>query len=435
MRKLETFDRSRGASAAVVGGVFALMLVLNLLTPYICDDYTYRVNFGTGEILTSVFEIPGSMYHHSFSMNGRLISHGLAQVFMLTPMVVFDIVNAAVFVMTLWAVCRLCRKERSAMLFGAVFCLIWLFTPAFGQVALWQVGAVNYFWALTACVGFFAPELLRFREGRELLTKKWQWAAFCVYGFFFGWYNEIASFVGLCMVVCLIVLDVWMNREKLRLWRFLPVVCAAAGYLVMLSAPAQSANKQGAGLTLQSLIFKTAQCGWMLVKYCWPLLLLFAALFVIGLRKRIDGKALVLAGLFALAGVCANFMPIAASYYPERCMCTTALMLVMGCAFLASELEVRAVCVGCALIALLTLPAGLTGCRDIVSCYRQFQQREAVIAGAVENGEGDVVANVVLPQTQWSGFWGLRDLSTEDPTTWPNYGMARYYGVDSIIGE
>lgn len=435
MRKLETFDRSKWACAVAVGGVFALMLVLNMLTPYICDDFTYRLNFATKEPLGSVFEIPASMYAHSFSMNGRLVSHGLAQVFMLTPMIVFDIVNAAVFVLTLWAVCRLCSKERSAMLFGAVFCLMWLFTPAFGQVALWQVGAINYFWSLTACVGFFGPELVRFREGRVVLRKKWQFALFCVYAFFFGWYNEIASFVGLCMVVCLIVLDVWMNREKLRLWRFLPVVCAAAGYLVMFSAPAQSANKQGAGLTLQRLLFKTAQCGWMLVKYCWPLLLLFAALFVIGLRRRIDGKTMVLAGLFALAGVCANFMPIAASYYPERCMCTTTLMIVMACAFIASQLELRAVCVGCALIALLTLPKGLTGCRDIVSCYRQFGLREAVIAEAIESGETNVVANVVVPETPWSGFWGLRDLSTEDPETWPNHSMALYYGIDSIIGE
>jgi len=120
-------------------------------------------------------------------------------------------------------------------------------------------------------------------------------------------------------------------------------------------------------------------------------------------------------------------------------MCTTVLMLVMACAFLAGELGrgkgLKLLCIGCAAVMVLTLPSGLRGCRDIVSCHLQFERREAIIEEAIASGEGDVVANVVIPSTQWSGFWGIRDLSTEDPTTWPNLGMARYYGIDSIIGE
>lgn len=439
MSKLMKLDRSRGASIAVAGGVFALMLVLNVLTPYICDDFTYRLNFLTKEALGSIWEIPESMYAHSYKMNGRLVSHGLAQVFMLMPTLVFDIVNAAVFTLTLYAVVRLCSKERSAVLFGAVFCLVWLFTPSFGQVALWQVGAINYFWSLTGCVAFFAPALVKLREGRDVLTKKWQWAAFCSYSFFFGWYNEIASFVGICMVICLVVLDVWMNREKLKLYRFLPVVFAGLGYLTMLSMPAQSANKQGAGLTIDVLLLKMENCTDMLLRFCGPLLGLFCGLFLLAVVCRVDGKTLVVGGLFALAGVCANYMPIAASYYPERCMCTTVLMLVMGCAFLATALNrgkgFPVLCAGCAVLLLLTVPSGLRGCRDIVSCYLQHERREAIIAEAIENGERDVVANVVIPSTPYSGFYGLADLNTVDPTTWPNHSMALYYGIDSILGE
>ena len=65
----------------------------------------------------------------------------------------------------------------------------------------------------------------------------------------------------------------------------------------------------------------------------------------------------------------------------------------------------------------------------------QNRQREEIISAAIESGETDVTANVVIPQTRWSGYWDLRDLSTEDPETWPNHSMAVYYGIDSIIGE
>ena len=108
MKRLSEWNRSRGASVLTCGGIFCLMLVLNVLTPYICDDFTYRINFLTKEPLGSLWEIFPSMYAHSYKMNGRLISHGLAQVFMLLPPIVFDAVNAAVFAGTLMLMLRLC---------------------------------------------------------------------------------------------------------------------------------------------------------------------------------------------------------------------------------------------------------------------------------------------------------------------------------------
>ena len=438
MRRLERLSRSNGACLGVTGGIFALMFLLNLLTPYICDDYTYHLNFLTREPLGSFREIIPSMYAHSYKMNGRLISHGLAQVFMLLPPVVFDLCNAAVFAGTLYLVQRLCFRERNGLLLAAAFCLLWLFTPSFGQVALWQVGAINYFWSLAAFALFIVPALLRFRDGQELLKTKWQWAAFCVYGFFFGWYNEIASFVGICMVPCLVVLDVWMNRQKFAFFRLLPVLTAALGYLTMFAMPAQSVNKQGAALTLEVLLEKAENCARMLWTHCAPLLLLLTALFLLGLLRGLSGKTLVQAGLFALAGICANFMPIAASYYPERCMCTTVLLLVMACLTLSAPLGsgkgFPILAAGCALLLALTLPSGLSGCRDIMSCHRQNKQREETIAAALVEGNRDVIANAVIPSTPYSGFYGLRDL-TNDPDTWPNHSMAVYYGLDSLITE
>ena len=162
MRKLQKIDRSAPLRAVAAAGIFLLMLALNRLTPYICDDFTYRLNFLTREPLGSFWEIFPSMYAHSYKMNGRLISHGLAQVFMLLPPLVFDIFNAAVFAGTLLLAVRLGTGERNGLFLLLSLCLFWNFLPVFGQVALWQVGALNYFWSLTALLLFVTPELLRF---------------------------------------------------------------------------------------------------------------------------------------------------------------------------------------------------------------------------------------------------------------------------------
>ena len=437
MKKLSEWNRSRWATVLVCTGIFGLMLTLNILTPYICDDFTYRINFLTKEPLGSFLEIFESMYAHSYKMNGRLVSHGLAQVFMLLPPLVFDIVNAAVFAGTLLLAVRLGTGERNGLFLLLSLCLFWNFLPVFGQVALWQVGALNYFWSLTALLLFVTPELLRVLEGRELLKKKWHWTAFCVCGFFFGWYSEIASFVGLCMVPCLLVLDVLMNRRKWELHRFLPVLTGAMGYIVMLSMPAQSANK-AATLTPELLMERFTVCNEMLKEYLLVLLIPFGILFLPALVTKGPRKTTAVSALFALAGVCANYMPLAASYYPERCLCVPVLMLIMSILFLWTPISrgrgFHNFCLACLLIFCLTVPNGLRGCRDILSCHRQHVRREEIIAEAIENGERDVVANVVIPETSWSGYWGVRDL-TDDPETWPNHSMAGYYGLDSLIGK
>ena len=313
METIKKLNRSKWTLLVLTGGMFSLMLALNILTPYICDDFTYNLNFSTKEPLGSFLEIFESMYAHSYKMNGRLISHGLAQVFMLLPPLVFDICNAAVFTATLYLINKLCGTQRNALLLALTFCLFWNFLPVFGQVALWQVGALNYFWSLTALVLFITPALLRFRDGRELLKTRWHWVVFCVYSFFFGWYSEIASFVGMCMAVCLVILDVWMNRQKFQLFRLLPVLTAAMGYLVMLSMPAQAANKQGAGLTLKILKQRLTVCNEMLTEYLLILLIAFGILFVSGILRPMSPKTMVVSALFALGGVCANYMPLAAS--------------------------------------------------------------------------------------------------------------------------
>lgn len=437
MKNLSEWNRSRWGTWVIAAGLFSLMLCFNILTPYICDDFTYRVNFMTKEPLGSVWEIFESMYAHSYKMNGRLISHGLAQVFMLLPPLVFDIVNSAVFTLTLLLVVRLCTGGRNALLLGAVFCLLWINLPVFGQVVLWQVGAVNYFWSLSALLIFMAPELLRMREGKAVLTKTWHWAAFCINGFFFGWYNEIASFVGICMIPCLMLLGLWLNREKVQFRRLLPVVFAVLGYVVMLSMPAQAANKSG-GLTPELIVQRFVTCTLKFGKYCIFLVLLAAALNVWAWRSKLHRKHILCADLLILAAICANYMPIAASYYPERCMCTTVLLLVMAIVLLASELmKTRGISViaGCTVVLLLlTIPFGLRGSRDILSCYLQNARREQTIAAALEKGEKDVSANIVYPETPWSGYYGLRDL-VEDPQDWPNHSMAQFYSLDSLTGR
>lgn len=64
----------------------------------------------------------------------------------------------------------------------------------------------------------------------------------------------------------------------------------------------------------------------------------------------------------------------------------------------------------------------------------QLSVSEQLIAEYVAAGEADLVLPLVHANSEYSAFWGIKDLDTETTDTWPNTQMAEYYGVNSIIG-
>jgi hypothetical protein len=61
--------------------LFGLMLALNWLTPLISDDYRYLYSFADGERITAVSQIVPSQIAHYQTINGRVITHTLCQLF------------------------------------------------------------------------------------------------------------------------------------------------------------------------------------------------------------------------------------------------------------------------------------------------------------------------------------------------------------------
>ena len=128
--------------------IFLFMLLLNILTHFYADDYTYMNSFATGERISSIGDIFKSLVSHAKNMNGRLVAHFFVQLFLFLPVAFFKIINPLIFVLQIFIVVRLCGKNKNDPLFFVLsFAFIWIFEPAFGQVNLWLDGACNYLWA------------------------------------------------------------------------------------------------------------------------------------------------------------------------------------------------------------------------------------------------------------------------------------------------
>ena len=432
--RVETQWGVRNPSNLSYALLFFFMLVCNLLTPYLVDDFQYLYSFQTGERIRSVLDIFPSLYAHTKLMNGRLITHFLVQLLTLTPTWFFDILNALVFVLVIRLVCRLteAKGKVEALLALLVFVAIWTFEQMFGQVNLWQDGAINYLWSLLLGLSFLAYVVKAFLAEDATAPKGW---AIYLLAFAMGAYSETVSAGVIFMTFLLLLLKTAMERKLPdKKWIFL-LVTAFLGYVTIYLAPAQWANKSvGSGGMVDS--FKAAVR--MYSEY-GDLLIAFLVLMVYNISAGTDRKRLLLSGTLLAGSLLANFMMTFASYYPSRSACGACVFLISAVAVLLRPLlDIRRQPLIFSL-SLLFLLSGLAkvpgGAKDIYNTYTQFRRNDALIVQAKESGEEDLTLPLVEGSTKYSGIYCLRYLDTQDPTTWPNADMAKFYGVNSMLGE
>ncbi len=420
--------------------VFIVMLVFNCMTPYLADDYIYRYSFEDAALIESVMQIPMSMYHHSKIMNGRVISHGFEQLFMTMPKIVFNVVNSIVFTACMYLMYRMCmgRKKDNLCIFGAIVVSAWLFTPAFGQVYLWQVGAVNYLWALFFAMVFLSPYIDNYKNKTPVLKNNIVFVLFCIFALLLGMYSEVASFIAIMVAVGVVVAARFMCKQKITLKKVLPIVFAVIGFVLLLMMPVEMSAKVSDGLTLDKLLENFGACTIMLEKYFIVPIIVWAVLIVVSLYMKKGYKSIVLSLILAFCAVCANYVMIIGAYIPERSLFVAAALFIMADIVLAADVIKTSygvwVSAGAAVLAVCFVFSFVHGAYDIYNCYDEFTDREEYIINARDAGETDLVVPIVKPDTMHSPFWGVVDLNCESTQQWPNVTVAWYYGINSILG-
>lgn len=434
---LKKLNTSRKISVFLYLAIFAVMFLCNLLTPYLVDDFAYRLNFATGEPLQSVWEIFPSMAAHARSMNGRLSAHFMVQLFALMPNLIFDLVNAGIFCLMVWLIAGFASDKRNNLLTAAVFCAIWLYQPAFGQVNLWQDGSVNYLWSAAITLAYLKPFVKLYVNSDMPIRSVFAKAGFLVFSIFMGSYSETASAGAMLIAFMLVMLNAWEQNLRINRYAAASVVLAVIGYLTIYLAPAQWANKS-AGLNLSALFFNF---GVATLRYTYFGILVAAAmvLLVVNVSLKTSNKTILLGLIFVAGSLAANYIMVFAFSYAERStlgafvFLLVALVIWMPPVLKDKQWGTVAVSV-MAVLVLTTFPAGLQGVKHIAESYSQMQENEQHIYACREQGITEVEISRVFSDSRYCALNGLKYVDTNDPTSWPNDAMAIYYGVDKIIG-
>ncbi len=429
-------SRSRAAVLLLLAGIFLLLLLCTHETDLIADDYRYCFSFADGSRIVRVGQIFPSMAAHRQTMNGRVFAHFLAQLFLMLPKPVFDVLNALLFTLLVWLTGRLADAETKpgAPLLFLIFAGFWCLQPNFGQVFLWLDGAVNYLWCAVLCTAWLLPWRACYLTGRS--PSPALMPVYAVFSFVAGAYSENAAVALIAMGLLFLLLLRLQGTKRPPLWMLCSLAAALAGFLFMMLAPAESANKS-AEMRLSVLLANTVQALLWYLRF-WPCLLSFGLLYALALRRGTDRGRRTLALVYLFGSLAGHFVLAFALYITGRSTYIALVLLLAANAVLLGPVlsagRRRSVTLLLAACLLFTAYRVGTGVSDILRTHVLLRGNEELAAACAAAGERSVQLYRPYAGTDYSALEGLPYLNTEDPSDWPNVSMAKYYGVEEIIG-
>lgn len=435
-KKLLRFSRSRLLLLLFCLGFFAMMLLCNHWTDLIADDYHYCFSYLDDTRIESVAQIFPSMAAHRHSMNGRVVPHFLVQLFLMLPKGVFDVVNALLFALLVWLLHELAvgKGLPNPVLACVLFFAFWAFQPDFGQVFLWLTGSVNYLWCGVFSLVWLLPMAKSFRDGLD--PGKAVKVLYVLISFPVGAYSENGTVALVAMWLAFAAVDWFWFKKRPGLWKILALISMLAGFAYMMLAPAETVNKS-AEMTVKVLLGNFAETGRMYLRF-WPLLVCFPLFYALAVYRKVDLKTRLLALTLLFGSLAGQFVLTFAMYCAGRSMHIALVLLLAADAVLLArlyDLPGRNVLIALCCVGGLLMGRGwFVGLPDIRDTHALLQYNEDFITECAARGETEVELWRPYAKTSYSALEGLAYLNTDDPGDWPNVYMAKYYGVDKVIG-
>ena len=454
MENLKKFNANASLPLMLTfAAIFAVMLALNVLYPTMSDDYQFRFVW-RGEYgsiynldadyplrrVDNVDDIIESLYSMYFTWGGRMLTWGLVYFFVQVPHIIFDLLNALVFMLFLSLLAMLGTavfswRQLDYRWLGATFLLLWGASSMFANVYLWLCGSCVYLWVATVQLGFLFFYVRNFIRDSNTTPP-----IIFVMGVIAGWSNENTGFV----VILIAMTFTYFARRKSKVcaWQFWGICGAILGYTVLMASPGNFAKLSETVAnpdTLQDLERQYARV--KLALMCsFPLLLVFLRLPKLRIGEN-TSKARIIARIFLLGGLVNGAMMIPLPNFPARTLTMTVVFWLIGVLHIlsvdtcwAKNKACRIMCVAYLILSFISLPMFM--CAMGMYFLPQDQARDVI----AENSAGK---DVILPPYQappWAmvivNLKGYRaDMGTISPRTyaWPNVIYAKYWNLKSIV--
>ena len=325
-----------------IGIVFAVMLFLNYLTPYIYDDF----GFSDADSFADIFVLA---YQSYFSWTGRVLAGVFARFFlMFENKIFFNFANAAVYTWLSFVIFRIGQSTNlnknaggGALLYLLTASLMWLFIPQYGESVFWLVGSCVYLWCTTIILSFLHMYVKDFYEcatcENNKVAKLFYMFAF---GLFAGACNENTS--GSLILILLIYFVYCAVKKKVKEWHYSGFFGTLIGFIFMLSAPGNFVrsstfseySNESQNIILR-LINRFITCTDIINDHYKWLVVLWFVMLVLGFAISRNNKNNILSLVFGFAGFAATYAMVLSPSAPARAFCGAAVLFIAGviCSF------------------------------------------------------------------------------------------------------
>ena len=308
--------------AGVLVFIFLIILLINIMTPRIADDYGYMFYFGAGypRYIDSLMDLIGSQTNHYNMWGGRVIGHSVAQILLRINPLIASILNASMYMFFVGLIYRYITKnnKRSLLLFLLINLFVWFFIPAFGDTILWITGSANYLWCTTIILVFLYPYCFAKHTRINLFLQLIYASLFLICGVMIGWTNE-NTVAGVIIMVVLLILKYYKANTTIPLYFITGFVGLCVGYFYLITAPGNSARAT-IDLSLMLVIKRFIEISATLFsQYGWLLIIIGALLFVNRYHQtKLQTIVFELPVLFTIGGIVSIYVMLASPQFPER---------------------------------------------------------------------------------------------------------------------
>lgn len=413
---------------------FALLFVLNKMTFYTADDYTYRFIYKASMPYAGLQKIDGiktiveSQISHYQLWNGRFVAHSIVQFFMQYNKNFFNIFNSLAFIFLALLIYKIVVKIKGSPVHAGVYLLIllllWGLLPELGKTILWVSGSGNYLWTALFYTMFilcnYSTNILTILFGVTL-------------GFISGATNENSA-PATIIIVAIIILYRFIKNKELKLWQVFSELSACIGFLVMMKSPGSQARGK------MQLSF------WMLKKnlisvyqmdvshFFFAYLLLIILVVLLWSLKKITKKDLAILSCFLIGHFAGIYSLVLSPEAPLRTFFGPAVFLILLIAYFFSRLEENfklQKTIFCILL-LYTCLTYSFAVRDIHRNFVEVNQQVEILETAKRSS--DVKLKILSSSDSLvNPYNGTLNLSPSKDG-WFNSWMARYFDVKSITG-
>ncbi|MCR5450822.1 MAG: DUF6056 family protein [Solobacterium sp.] len=432
---LSLFEAEKKKNRIVLICIAVLILLMNLFTIKIADDYVYSQSSG-------LFDIFAKEYTQYMTWNGRSVAHILARISLILPRILFQVCNTLIFV---WLIILIVYHSKPSQkhvpfLLATSFGLVFIFAPMFGETVLWQTGSFNYLWMTALILTFLIP--YRQNEKHHSLFA----GLYLLFGIIAGWTNENTGGAMILFIMGILLKNFIFEKEKPQLWKLTGLIGACAGLLIMVKAPGNAVRmlsfpeRHG----LSSLLISAYEASLVIRNpgnsgLC-TLWLIFAAVITIAGILNKDKKKLYIPALFAVCSFSAVYAMIFSPVYINfsRSMFGATIFLICGIiSCLALILNDQRADIPCKaslgiLIALSAMNYS-TAIIDLVNTRYQFRNWDRYISEQKKAGN----LNPVIPalsrelMTPYDPIFDLEGIQG-DHTNWINENFSVINGLESI---